>query len=87
MFSGIQFSGEVPARGNRRWFTHSWPANWQVIWNVVPQTVNQGAPQINWQVEVERTDAERLTYWVTVQNLTAQPVSVEGRFIVLNQEG
>ena len=87
MFAGVQFSGQVSPNASRRWFTSAWPAGWYVIWNVVPVTPNKGAPQVEWRVEVERTDAGHLTYWITVRNLTAQPVGVEGRFIVVNQEG
>lgn len=87
MFTGIQFSGQVSGNASRRWFTQDWPADWHVIWNVVPVTPNKGAPQIDWRVEVECPIANQLTYWITVRNLTALPVEVQGRFIVLTQEG
>ena len=87
MFTGLQFKGQVPANSSRRWFSEDWPADWQVIWNVVPATPNKGVPQIDWRVEVECAKADRLTYWITVRNLSALPVEVEGRFIVVPQEG
>jgi len=81
---GIQFSGTVAAGGAHRWFTHSWPSDWHVVWTVVPTTPGPGAPQIEWDVSVQRSTATATTYWITVRNLTGTAVAVEGRFEVLN---
>jgi hypothetical protein len=42
-------------------------------------------PQITLSVQVERVSAEFVTYWLTVQNLTATPVNFEGRFCILSR--
>ena len=81
---GTQFTGSLTGNQTRRWFTHSWPADWHVTWYMMPVTPVQGAPEIEWEVEVERADAARVTYWLTVRNLTATPVNFEGRYAVLN---
>jgi hypothetical protein len=39
---------------------------------------------MNW-MDVERADAEHVTYWITVRNFTAGPVTFEGRFCVLSR--
>jgi hypothetical protein len=84
--AGIQFTGTVPANGTRRWYTHSWPAGWQVVWTVMPVTLRTGAsPQITWDVHVQRTSAIEATYWISVTNISNQPVDVEGRFAVLSK--
>jgi len=81
--TGIQFRGTVGAGQTTRWFTHSWPAHWHVVWTVVPTSVRVGAPQIRWQVQVERASDRHITYWISVTNLTPNPVDIEGRYGVL----
>jgi hypothetical protein len=81
---GVQFTGSIPANGTRRWFTFNWPATWHVVWYVVPTSPRVGAPQIEWQVGVERASSTHITYWITIRNLTASPVEVEARYAVLN---
>ncbi len=81
---GVQFTGTVPGGQSVRWFTYNWPQAWHVIWYVVPTTPKSGAPQIEWEVQVERASADMITYWITVQNLTSDPVDVEGRYAVLS---
>jgi subtilisin family serine protease len=80
---GVQFTGDVPANSTRRWFTHSWPAHWHVVWNVVPTTPNPGAPQLDFNVLVERASDAHITYWIDVTNLTASPINIEARYAVL----
>ena len=80
---GVQFTGEVPANQTRRWFTHSWPAHWHVVWTVVPTSPVSGAPQIEWKVQVERASDSRITYWISITNLTGTPVNIEARYAVL----
>jgi hypothetical protein len=80
---GVQFTGTVAANATTRWFTHSWPPDWDVIWTVVPTTPASGAPQIEWDVEVQRASPTAITYWIEVRNLTGSPVGVEGRYAVV----
>lgn len=84
MWTGVQFSGTVGANATQRWFTHSWPVGWHVVWYMMPTSPQSGAPQLDWDVAVERASAERCTYWITVKNLTANPVTFEGRYAVLS---
>jgi hypothetical protein len=55
-----------------------------VVWYVVPTSPRSGAPQLEWDVQLERADASKITYWITVKNLTAVPVDIEARFAVMN---
>jgi hypothetical protein len=82
---GVQWTGTVAANQTQRWFTHSWPATWHVFWTVMPTSVRAGAPQITWTVQVERATPELVTYWITVQNLTAAPVTFEGRYCIFSR--
>ena len=81
---GTQWTGTLAANQSRRWFTWGWPATWHMLWTVVPTTPAPGAPQLSWTVQTERSNAEWVTYWITVRNLTAQPVGFEGRRAVLS---
>lgn len=84
MRTSRQFVGTLGPRGTRRWFTHSWPANWHVIWYMVPITPLRGGPSLDWDVEVERASSTHVTYWLTVRNRTFLPIQFEGRYAVLN---
>ncbi|MCB2410498.1 hypothetical protein [Hymenobacter lucidus] len=81
---GAQFSGALAPNQTMRWFTFNWPATWHVLWTVMPTTPVPGAPQVSWKVQVERATAEYATYWISVTNLTAAPVTVEGRYAILS---
>jgi hypothetical protein len=81
----VQFTGSLPGNGQQRWFTFNWPATWHMVWTVMPTSVRPGAPQISWQVQVERASAEFATYWITVTNLTPDPVTFEGRYAILSK--
>ncbi len=81
---GVQWNGSLAANQTQRWFTFNWPATWHVIWTVMPTTVGNAA-QVTWSVQVERASAEFVTYWITVQNLTATAVNFEGRFEILSR--
>ncbi|HEX8306355.1 MAG TPA: hypothetical protein VF612_15885 [Jatrophihabitans sp.] len=83
MWTGIQWTGTVAAGVSDQFFTFGWPAEWHVVWYVMPTTVQPGAPQLDWDVAVERGDEGHCTYWITVTNLTTVPVDFEGRFAVL----
>ncbi len=78
--AGVQWLGTIEANAQRRWFTFGWPAQRHVFWTVMPLTPCPGRPQLSWKVAVERADASHCTYWITVRNLTDQPVRFEGRF-------
>jgi len=51
---------------------------------MMPTSPQPGAPQVDWNVAVERANGSECTYWITVMNLTNAPVTFEGRFAVLN---
>lgn len=55
-----------------------------MIWTVMPTTVRTGAPQVWFDVQVERADAELATYWITVKNLTNAAAAFEGRYAILS---
>lgn len=84
MRTGVQFTGSLTANQTQRWFTFNWPATWHVVWYMVPTSPRNGAPQIDWDVAVERASASNCTYWITVKNLTNQSVTFEGRYAVMN---
>jgi hypothetical protein len=81
---GTQFSGTIAAGATQKWFTHSWPPDWHVVWTVVPTTAQPSAPQIDWDVEVQRASPTAITYWITIRNLSGAPVSIEARYEVMN---
>ena len=84
MTTGVQFTGSLGPNQTQKWFTFNWPAQWHVVWYVMPSTVKNGAPELDWDVEVERASATNVTYWITVKNLTNVNVSFEGRYAILN---
>jgi hypothetical protein len=84
MRTGTQWTGSLNPGQTQKWFTFNWPAAWHVIWYVTPTTTANGAPELDWDVEVERASADRVTYWITVKNLTGTAVTFEGRYAVLN---
>jgi hypothetical protein len=49
----------------------------------MPITPKRGAPELDWDVAVERANASQCTYWITVKNLTSITVTFEGRYAVL----
>lgn len=81
---GVQFTGTVAPNASQRWFTFNWNATKQVVWNVVSTSPRPGAPQVEWIVDVERASATAITYWITIRNLTNQPVNIEARYAILN---
>ena len=80
---GVQFRGTVPAGQTRRWFTFNWPAHWHVLWTVVPTTPQPGAPQIKWQVHVERATDGFITYCINITNISTAACDIEARYGVL----
>jgi hypothetical protein len=81
---GVQFRGTIPSGATYRWFTFNWPQQWHVIWYVVPTSPRTGAPQVEWRVEVERASADRITYWISIKNISPATADVEGRYAILN---
>lgn len=84
MWTNVQFTGSLPAGASNRWFTFGWPTAWHVVWYMMPTSPKVGAPQLDWDVAVERASATQCTYWITVKNLTTDAVTFEGRYAVLN---
>jgi len=78
--SGTQFTGTLSPGQTQRWFTHSWPADWNVYWTVRPTTVSGGGPKIGWTVETERPGGAFITYWITIRNLTSETLGFEARY-------
>jgi hypothetical protein len=81
---GVQFRGSIPAGRTQRWFTFNWPAGWHVVWYVVPTSPRVGAPQIEWDVAVERASQQHITYWISIKNVSSESVNIEARYAVLN---
>lgn len=84
MYTGVQFTGTLAAGQTQRWYTFGWNAANHIVWYVMPTTPRNGAPELNWTVEVERANATATTYWITVKNLAPISVTFEGRYAVLN---
>lgn len=81
---GVQFTGSLAPNQTARWFTFGWPQAWHVSWTMQPITPRPGAPELQWNVQVERADANNVTYWLNVTNLSNVPINFEGRYAVLN---
>jgi hypothetical protein len=82
---GVQWTGTIPPNSTQNWFTFNWPATWHMLWTVMPVTPQPGAPELWFDVRVERANAEFATYWIQVRNLTAVPVAFEGRYAILSK--
>jgi hypothetical protein len=83
-WAGVQFRSSVSAGATRRWFTHSWPSHWYVVWTVVPTApVQDSAAQIEWKVQVERQTETLLKYYIEIKNLSSRTVNIEARYNVL----
>lgn len=82
---GVQFQGSVPANSTRRWFTHSWPANWHVVWYCVPLSpAIDGPEQIEWKVQVCRQAAGLVKYFIEARNVSGNNITFEARYCILN---
>jgi len=84
MHTGVQWTGTLQPNQTARWFTWGWSAVQHVVWYMMPTSPRSGAPQIDWEVAVERANSTQCTYWITVRNLTNSPVTFEGRYAVLS---
>jgi hypothetical protein len=81
--TGVQFRGTVAAGRSHRWFTFNWPEYLHVRWRAVPVTQLPGAAEITWRTQIERASGAFVTYWISVTNLTARDVDIEGRYTIL----
>jgi hypothetical protein len=84
MYVGVQFTGAVAPGTTHRWFTWGWPQQWDTVWTVVPTTPAVGAPQIEWNVAVERASNSAVTYWISIRNLTSRAVNIEARYAIMD---
>jgi hypothetical protein len=83
---GRQWTGTIGPNRTMRWFTHSWPATWHVIWTVMPTTAQSGGgQQLTWNVQVEKANAEHVTYWITVKNHVNRTIRFDGRYCILSR--
>ena len=83
--AGVQWLGTIGPGATSRWFTWGWPAAWHILWTIMPITPCPKGPQLSWVTQVERANATQCTYWITVKNLTSDPVRFEGRYDVLQR--
>jgi hypothetical protein len=84
MWTGTQWTGTIAGGSTQRWFTWGWPAAWHVVWYLMATSPQPGAPELDWDVAIERASGSQCTYWITVRNLTGAVVTFEGRFAVLS---
>jgi hypothetical protein len=84
MWTGTQWTGTIAGGATWKWYTYGWPVAWHVVWYLMPTSPAPGAPELDWDVAVERANSTQCTYWITVKNLTANSVTFEGRFAVLS---
>ena len=84
MRTGVQWTGSIAPSAVHRWFTWGWPADLHIVWYVMPTTPRSGAPELEWDVSVERATSNQTTYWITVRNLTSVAVNFEGRYAVFS---
>ena len=83
--TGVQFSGTLAAGATGSWFTYGWPAQWHVLWTVVPLTTCPGSMQLKWRTRVERANANTATYWIVVSNTSAATIRFEARYDILSR--
>jgi hypothetical protein len=81
--AGTQWFGTIPGNTTQRWYTWGWSPTSHVVWTIMPLTPCPGGPQLTWSVQIERASSTQCTHWITVRNLTGDPVRFEGRFDVL----
>jgi hypothetical protein len=84
-YRGIQFRGSLGPRRAGRWFTFNWPEWERTEWWMLPTNPRRGAPQVHWDVALERASGNYITYWLTVTNLTSVTLDFEGRYTVLGR--
>jgi Astacin (Peptidase family M12A) len=83
-WTGVQFTATLAANATSRWFTHSWPFHWFVVWTVVPTApAIDGPEQVEWKIQITRQAEALLKYFIEVRNLQNYPVTVQARYNVL----
>jgi hypothetical protein len=83
MTTGVQFTGTLAPNQTISWFTFNWPTTWHVTWYMMPITPTPGS-KLDWSISVERGAGAVCTYWITVHNQTANTITFEGRYAILN---
>ena len=83
-WQGVQFTRTIPANTTQRFFTHSWPFYWFVVWTVIPTApAIDGPAQIEWKVQLTRQTDALLKYFLEIKNISPNPVTVDARYNVL----
>lgn len=80
----VQWIGSLAPNASGRLFTFGYSSAQHVLGHVMPVTPRSGAPELEWDVAVERANLNQTTYWITVRNLTPVAVTFEGHYAVLN---
>jgi hypothetical protein len=78
--SAVQFTGTLAPNESQLWFTYGWPVDQDYAWLVMPTTASPGAPEVDWEVEIERASDTSITYWLTIKNLTGNTIDFEARY-------
>lgn len=82
---GTQFSGTIGPGQTKTWFSHSWNANWNVVWTCVPTSpVVDGSAQIEWTIRNTRQAANLVKWFITAKNLTGNNLTFQARYAILN---
>lgn len=81
-FCGVQFRTTLPPHASQLWFTFNWPVLWDVSWSVIPNNIGGPQGQVQSSVSIQKSPGG-LTYWISIQNLTANPVDCEARYTVM----
>jgi len=85
MIFGTQFTGSVNAGQTRTWITHSWNANHNVVWMMIPTApAVDGPAQVEWNIQSTRQAANLVKWFIQVKNVTTVPVTFQARYAVLN---
>ncbi len=82
-WTGVQFAGKVDAGETAKWFTHSWPAHWHVVWTILPAPNQKGTPELDYKIHVERESHKYVRYNIEVTNLATKDITIEARYAVV----
>ena len=82
---GTQFTDTLAPGQTRTWFTHSWNANWNVVWMCTPTApAVDGPAQIEWSVRNTRQAANLVKWFITAKNLSSSTLTFQARYAILN---
>ena len=85
MIFGTQFTGSVNAGQTQTWFTHSWNANWNVVWIVIPTApAVDGPAQLEWKVKSTRQAANLVKWFIEVRRCHQRAGTFQARYAILN---